>query len=263
MKKITFFTSFDRNFNISLVASLSKLICEAGHMVLPKDGEKPDFAVVLGGDGTMLAAAKKYAASSVPLLGINLGKLGYLTDAEAENAMCALKKLLEGNYEIEHRMMLEAEVENCDAGALLALNDIVIHRGQNPRPIRIWLGINGEYVDEFTADGLVVASPTGSTAYNLSAGGPLIKPDAQIMAITPICPHLLGGRPVVVSDTDEIMIRIDRLPQTTIANDGKPISCEKLAGDTVSLKIKAAEATTKIVRTNNMNFYERFRAKLR
>jgi len=262
MKKIAFFTNTDRDVENSLTTSLQKFIIESGH-TLTKGSEEPDFAVVLGGDGTMLTAAAQYAYSSVPILGINLGKLGYLTDAEVKNAQTSLKKLLDDNYEIEDRLMLEVEVDNCTDRPLLALNDVVVHRGQNPRPIRIWLGINNEYVDEFTADGVIVATPTGSTAYNLSAGGPLLKPDAKIMAITPVCPHLLGGRPVVVSATDEILIRIDNLPQTTIANDGQPISSDTLRADCVTIKIKASKHTTKIMRTNNMNFYETFRAKLR
>ncbi|MCL2169402.1 MAG: NAD(+)/NADH kinase [Defluviitaleaceae bacterium] len=259
MKKIAFFTNFDRDANGAVTERLKGFVREAGHVVF--DGENPDFMVVLGGDGTMLSAARHAARSGIPLLGVNLGQIGYLTDVDASEAEVSLAKLLSGQYAVEERMMLEAIFLNTTMSSILALNDIVIHRGTNPRPIELEIGINGAFMGKFRADGVVISTPTGSTAYNLSAGGPLLKPDAKMLAITPICPHSLSGRPAIVAHDDILTVCIDNLPQTTIDCDGEPVDLGSITG-TLSLKIKASRHTTNIIRTHSLSFYETFRIKM-
>ena len=159
-------------------------------------------------------------------------------------------------------MMLEVLPSNA-AGSFLALNDIVVHRGQNPRPISIRLTINGKFTNEFRADGVIAATPTGSTAYNLSAGGPLLKPDARMIAITPICSHSLNARPSVVSCTDNITIGIENLATTRIICDGESLSINTGAEDEIQLFVQSSKYTTSIVRTHNLSFYEIFRNKMK
>ncbi|MDR2167154.1 MAG: NAD(+)/NADH kinase [Clostridiales bacterium] len=259
MKKITFFTNNARDCGLAFTENLADFVRKSGHGVC--DGENPDFMVVLGGDGTMLAAARHVAARGIPLLGINLGKMGYLTDGDASDARESLQKLLAGDFKIERRMMLKVSI-NDSTKSHLALNDLCVHRGQNPRPIDIRLALNGEFMDDFCADGVIVATPTGSTAYSLSAGGPLLKPDAQMMAITPICPHSLSVRPAVVSCDDIITISIENLAMTSITCDGEPLETAAPEDAPIELIVQSSEYTTNIIRTHNMSFYETFRIKM-
>jgi NAD+ kinase len=266
MKKIAFFTNVYRDPDCAATMSLQTFVRQMGHKVASEADENPDFMVVLGGDGTMLAAARRAAPHGTPLLGINLGKIGYLADVDAESAMLSLQKLLDGDFTIEQRMMLKVTLggsTNSNGKEFLALNDIVVHRGQNPRPINIRLDINGKFMDEFCADGVIVATPTGSTAYNLSAGGPLLKPDARMIAITPICSHSLTGRPTVVSCADKITISIKSLAMTSIVCDGESMSAGMGNGEDLQLFVQSSKCTTNIVRTHNLSFYETFRNKMK
>ncbi|MCL2236027.1 MAG: NAD(+)/NADH kinase, partial [Defluviitaleaceae bacterium] len=138
--------------------------------------------------------------------------------------------------------------------------DITVHRGQNPRLVHCHIDLNGEYMDDFRADGVVIATPTGSTAYSLSAGGPLLKPDAQMIAITPICPHSLSGRPAVVSHQDIITIKLENSPDLMIAYDGEYILKSKQKF--IEITVQASEHTANIIRTCNLSFYELFRKKM-
>jgi len=256
--KISFYTNLEKDIDQRVTRQLEGFVGSNGHLVVGID-EEADATIVLGGDGTMLAAARRAADRGTPLLGINLGNVGYLTDVEEAQAQDAVGRLLSGDYRVERRMMLEARISGSNA-SLLALNDITVHRGQNPRLVHCHIDLNGEYMDDFRADGVVIATPTGSTAYSLSAGGPLLKPDAQMIAITPICPHSLSGRPAVVSHQDIITIKLENSPDLMIAYDGEYILKSKQKF--IEITVQASEHTANIIRTCNLSFYELFRKKM-
>ncbi|MDR2899349.1 MAG: NAD(+)/NADH kinase [Clostridiales bacterium] len=226
--------------------------------------EKSDTVIVLGGDGTILNAAQSAALYNVPLMGINLGTLGYLTDVEKGGWDKALNRLINGEYKTERRMMLEAFILNADKeyepyGRLMALNDICILRSDLSRMIDAEIYVNGDYIDTYRADGIIVATPTGSTAYNLSAGGPILKPDIELIAITPICPHKIYSRSAVISASD--LVCVDLSPDdgsAVLSLDGQR-NIKLKAGQTVEIR-KSALYTT-IIKTSNMSFYDILREK--
>lgn len=168
----------------------------------PAVADGSQLLLVLGGDGTMLAAARLAAPRGIPILPINMGSLGFLTSFTLEELYPALEETLAGKSSISQRVMLQAELVR--AGSVLesqnALNDVVIHKGALARMIQLELSINSDFVCRYRADGLIVSSPTGSTAYSLSAGGPIVHPAVEAFIITPICPHMLSDRPLVVRD---------------------------------------------------------------
>lgn len=224
---------------------------------------KSDFVVVLGGDGTILRVARKAAKYEVPILGINFGTLGYLADVERNDAYDALTKILDGDYTIEKRMMLEAYIDKkgFEHNINLALNEACITGLNFSRMIKLNVAINNKYVDTIRADGIIVSTPTGSTAYNLSAGGPILNPQTELMTITHICPHTLYSRPLVVAGDDEIRIKVvgDYNNNVQITCDGQ--NCVPLAdGDVVV--IKKSKYCTRIIKTTNRNFYDILRMKM-
>src|SRR3954464_6125664 len=169
-----------------------------------------DLVVVLGGDGTMISTARLVEAHEPLVLGINYGSLGYLTEFRIEEMFAALEMMFAGDYEVDHRVMLEAEHwregEKIAAGRVL--NDVVLNKSALARIIEIEVRFNGLFVNGFRSDGLIVATPTGSTAYNLSAGGPIVYPSMNAIVVTPICPFTLTNRPIVIPDTAEIELRL-------------------------------------------------------
>jgi len=166
------------------------------------------FWIVLGGDGTMLRYSHIAAIHNIPLLGINLGNLGFLTDAEKPEGLAAIAKVLAGDYETEKRLMLvvngHSAFDETNEADLLALNDVYVGTAGGLKTFSVY--VNNLLLDEIRADGVIVATPTGSTAYNLSAGGPILVPDGEMMVITPVCPHSLGTRSVVIGATDTVRI---------------------------------------------------------
>ena len=222
-----------------------------------------DFAIVLGGDGTMLSAANRAVYTGTPLLGINLGNIGYLTDVDKDLAKDAIRRVLNSEYTIESRIMLEAAIG--DSAPRLALNDITIYRGLSSRLIQCVVYINKEYMETFRADGMIIATPTGSTAYNLAAGGPILKPDAKMMVITPICPFTLSSRSTVISATDTISIHYDKNPTTIISFDGEGIILNEKTDcihEKFNISVSVSQYITKIIKTNNHSFYEILRKKI-
>jgi len=169
-----------------------------------------DLIVVLGGDGTMIASARMVGECDVLVLGINYGGLGYLTDFRIEELFPALEAIIAGDYEIDRRVMLDAELHHDGELAALGrvLNDVVINKSALARIIEIEVKLNGLFVNSFRSDGLIVSTPTGSTAYNLSAGGPILHPALAAIVVTPICPHTLSQRPLVVPASTEIRVRV-------------------------------------------------------
>ena len=214
-----------------------------------------DFIVVLGGDGTMLRAAQRAAFSDIPLLGVNLGTLGYLTDAEPDELEQTLHAVLQGRFSLEKRIMLQTDLN----GEWAALNDIVISRGLFSKLIRFQLFINGDYIDTIRADGVIVSTPTGSTAYNLSAGGPILKPDSEMMVITAICPHSLYLRPWVISSGDTVKLRVLNDADAILVMDGRNTATLE-AGRMLS--ISRSDKYTSIIKTKSFSFYEILRRKM-
>ncbi len=221
------------------------------------------FLAVLGGDGTILRAAGKAAPKGTPLLGLNMGTLGYLTDADAGQALTSLEKALNGDFVIERRMMLQAHVAGDKEGNMtrLALNDVCVLRGVFSAIVTVELCINGKFIDRYRGDGIIVSTPTGSTAYNLSAGGPILKPDAEMMAVTTICPHMIYARPLVVSADDVVGIKLCHVghAQGMLNLDGQN-QCSLAVGQKVT--IRRSNYYTSIMKTNNKSFFDILRQKM-
>ena len=221
-----------------------------------------DFVVVIGGDGTILRVARSAAIFDTPILGINFGTLGYLADVEKINATDAIEKVLNGDFTIENRMMLEPYVERgCVSHEInLALNEVCITNSVCSRMIKLSVEVNGEYFDTFRADGIIVSTPTGSTAYNLSAGGPILSPHTELMTITHICPHTLYARPFVIDGNDVVRIRVQsNYNNVQMSCDGQ--STVQMKNDDVII-VKKSRYVTRIIKTTNMNFYDILRRKM-
>lgn len=216
-----------------------------------------DFIVILGGDGTILRWAKKIAKYNKNILGINMGNLGYLTDVEKHEGFLAIEKVLNKEYNVEKRMMLSAYINDKE---YISLNEVNINNGNVSRMVKIGIDINNRFVDAFSADGLIISTPTGSTAYNLSAGGPILKPDTELIAITYVCPHALFSRPYVISANDEIKAYITNKESTAyLSLDGQesiPINYSD------SVYIKKSSFYTNIIKTTQLSFYDILRRKM-
>lgn len=224
-------------------------------------GRRSDLMLVFGGDGTMLRAAREVAGLSVPLLGINAGHLGFLTTVQADHLAQALKKLTSGKFEVEERDLLEATVQRGEERTThKALNDLVLSRGSGSRLIELEVKVNGELLTRYRCDGLIASSPTGSTAYSLAAGGAIVSPDAEVIMLTPICPHTLSIRPVVVNlrSTIQVTLLSERLV-ATLSADGQP-TVELARGDTVT--IRRCERTLRWLRLEGTSFFSTLRQKL-
>jgi NAD+ kinase len=222
-----------------------------------------DLIVVLGGDGTMIGTARMIGDHSVPVLGINYGHLGYLAEFRVEEMFEALESILAGNYRIDHRVMLAVELFRGAKQTLhsRALNDVVINKSARARIICIEGYLNHQFINQFRADGLIVSTPTGSTAYNLSAGGPVIYPSMNAVVMTPICPFTLSNRPIVVPD--DALIELDlKTPdeEVTLTLDGQ-IGVPLMVGDHVL--IRKSRTTFNIVQPTNRNYFDVLREKLR
>ena len=222
--------------------------------------------IVLGGDGTMLQAANDLARCDLPILGVNLGNLGFLTDIDKKQLYPALHQLIEDNYTLEKRMLIDGKYvnEKGDTVSNLALNDVVINKGHCYHLVCVKVYINGKLLDIYIADGIIVSSPTGSTGYNLSAGGPVMVPSMKAMIITPICPHSLNNRSLVVSAEDEIVLEIGNTREN--GHDEGILIMDGMVQRTLytgeSIKIKQAMDHIKLIKLNGMNFFDVFHNKL-
>ncbi len=180
--------------------------------------------MVLGGDGTMLSAARSLASSGVPLVGINQGRLGFMTDIALESMTDKMASILAGKYALEPRTMLTAEVSRADRSvfAATALNDVIVTKGASGRLIELVVRIDGQFVYDLRSDGVIVATPTGSTAYALSSNGPIIQPNVPALALVPISPHTLSNRPIAVSDGCAVEVTLKRGADARLQCDGQP-----------------------------------------
>ncbi|MBP5305994.1 MAG: NAD(+)/NADH kinase [Lachnospiraceae bacterium] len=222
--------------------------------------------IIIGGDGTMIQAARELVRFDLPIIGIDLGTLGYLAEVEPDDIEDALDRLFSGEYHIEERMLLEGTVitEGKESYKGHALNDIVLGRSGFSRIITVKVKANDQLLGNYRGDGIIIATPTGSTAYNLSAGGPILLPNAGAFAITPICPHSLDMRSVVVSATDEINITVmqskkSQNEEVVVSFDGNN-GLLLTTGDTV--RIKRAEDTTKLIKLDEGGFINNLREKI-
>jgi len=226
------------------------------------DCARSDLVVVLGGDGTLLAAAREAAPHGTPLLGVDLGSFGFLAAEPAERLLDHLDELLAGQFEVERRIMLQVAVPS--AAPTLALNDVVVSRALHGRMIRIFTSLDDDHIATFPVDGLIVATATGSTAYNLSAGGPIIDSRMAAMVLTPICPHTLYSRPLVVPAEARVTLRLEgdgKAEQDAVVHvDGHEAGMLR-QGAEVSIRRAAHDAL--LVRLGESRFYERLRDKLR
>ena len=219
--------------------------------------------LVLGGDGTLLAAARVAAAKGIPILPINMGSLGFLTSFRLEELYPALEDILAGRVTISERVMLHVELHR--AGKVLdkqsVLNEVVINKGALARMIELELIIDSDFVCRYRADGLIVASPTGSTAYSLSAGGPIVHPAVESFIITPICPHTLSDRPVIVRDSSAIDVKLsvgtESVFLTLDGQKGIPLQA------TDRVRISRAQELLKLIQTPNKSYFEILRSKLK
>lgn len=225
-----------------------------------------ECAIVLGGDGTIIQAAHDLMDKSIPILGINLGTLGFLAEIERNNLYEALDSLFTGDCNIEDRMMLRGYIHRNSLQAYTgaALNDIVITRSGFSRIISFSVYVNDELVDRYRGDGVIISTPTGSTGYSLSSGGPVVKPDSKAMIITPICPHSLTARSIVVSWDDRIKIRIDKSKKTqeeeAIATFDGRMAILLQTEDVID--ICRAREETRLVKINQTSFFEILRTKI-
>ena len=282
MNKFCIITNPDKDMNYDMTRQIIKYLKEHGKecYFAPslQDGyenyytdssaipEGTECAIVLGGDGTIIQAANDLVHRRMPILGINLGTLGFLAEIEKQYTFDALDCLIRDQYETEIRQMLDGVIVNESTQGYhgFALNDIVITRTGFSRIITMEVYVNGESVASYRGDGVIISTPTGSTGYNLSAGGPVIKPDTQATIITPICPHSLNARSIIVSANDEIQVRIGKSKKTQLEEaiatfDGRK-NIQLKAEDTVVVQ-KAIEGT-RLIKISKNSFFDILRTKL-
>jgi NAD+ kinase len=222
-----------------------------------------DVLMALGGDGTMIATARLVSGRGTPVLGVNLGTLGYLAEFSVEDAIPALEFVIRGEYEIDRRIMLDWQVirDGDQVGAGSTLNDVVVNKSALARIIDIDFTVGSHYVTTYRADGLIIATPTGSTAYNLSAGGPIVAPGAEVMIISPICPHALTNRPLVLPDYAEIKLRLNTREQEVMLTSDGQTGMPLMAEDRVMIRKSAKTFNT--ISTKDRDYFQILRNKLK
>lgn len=233
---------------------------ELHYDLIPEDTE---CILVLGGDGTLIRAVRKTRKTNIPLIGVNLGTLGYLCELETDNVYQAIDQLMQDNCTIEERLMIKGYRKNSENGRT-ALNDIVIHRTGVMALLRLNVYVNGEFLVTYDGDGVIISTPTGSTGYNLSAGGPIIEPGANILALTPINAHSLNSKGIILKDDD--VIEIEMVARRGIEDEAAFVSCD---GDRVAkllvgdrFVVERANHTIKICKVNKQSFLETMRKKM-
>jgi NAD+ kinase len=244
-----------------------EFITEGQHMDIKVDGifEGDDFdvdyAISMGGDGTLLKTAARVHSKDTPIIGINIGRLGFLADVAPSEIETAISDIYAGNYRVDEHSVIKIETpgEEKLESSPFALNDIAILKRDNASMISIRASINGEYVTTYQADGLIVTTPTGSTAYNLSNGGPIIAPGTGTLCLTAVAPHSLNIRPIVVPDSSVISLKVEsRSHSVLVAVDGKSTSLH----DGTEVRISKAKHTVRIIRFSDRKYYSTLREKM-
>ena len=275
MERFLIVTNDGKDTEQTVTRQVVKLLEEAGKacILCQKDENKKiiessvpkevDCAVVIGGDGSLIEVARLFWEKEIPILGVNMGTLGYLTEVEVGGIDAAVRQLAAGDYVLERRMMLKGIFE--DGRSDVSLNDIVVSRKGELHIIHFRLYVNGELLNDYEADGVVLSTPTGSTAYNLSAGGPIVEPTASLIVITPICSHALNTRSIVLSSDDEIVIEIGpgrngSREEVYVAVDGADAVSLK-TGDKVT--VRKSSASTTMIKLSKVSFLETLRGKMK
>jgi len=241
---------------------------EASHLVNQPDSQalplppEIEFIVLMGGDGTLLSVARRYGQKGIPILGVNVGGLGFLTEVSLSELYPVLEQILAGQYEVEERMMLHATIfrqgqafweEN-------VLNDAVINKGALARIVELTTWIDGEYLTTYRADGLIISTPTGSTAYTLSAGGPIVYPTLRHVILLPICPHTLSNRPIILPETVTVAVTLDKKAEDVYLTVDGQVGQALEADD--RLEIKCAPHHLRLIKSPRRSHFEILRAKL-
>lgn len=254
-----------RKLNVILEDDTATLLDSpvAARRSLGEIGQEIDVAIVIGGDGTLLNVARHLADFEVPLIGVNLGRLGFLTDIPAENMIAELSRILDGDYQAEERCLLSADIVRNEetVHAAKAFNDVIVNKGELARLIEFETYLDGSFVNSMLADGIIVATPTGSTAYALSAGGPLLHPTLGAIVLVPICPHTLSDRPIVVSSDSvvEIVMTGTRNQRANVTFDGQ-VHYPLQEHDRIS--VRRAPKAVRLWHPTGRNHFDVLRAKL-
>jgi len=248
----------DRPFYDFLVEKQKLSVCATS--VFEGDGFDADFVVSMGGDGTFLRAASRVGDKQIPILGVNMGRLGFLADVLPGEIEDAVKAVYASEYTLEDHVAIQLEVDGVTMRENpFALNDISVLKRDNASMISIRASVNGEYLVTYLADGLIVSTPTGSTAYSLSNGGPIIVPNAGILCLTPVAPHSLNVRPIVVPDDSEITLEVEsRSHSLLVAADGR----SEALHDGMKLTIRKAPYCVRIVKRNGVRYFSTLREKM-
>jgi NAD+ kinase len=254
----------DRKIGV-FIDEQTQAVVGANGPALPREElvDKVDLLIVLGGDGTLLAVARALAGRSVPILAVNLGGLGFLSSVTLDELYPVLETILAGEHLTSERMMLEAEIihSNKPAERLTALNDAVANKAALARMLDLDVHVDQHHVGRYRADGLIIATPTGSTAYSLAAGGPIIHPDIDAFVITPICPHMLTNRPLVIPDTARVEVRFPATGEPVFLTIDGQIGFQLQPQDRVV--ITKASTKVQVIRPPRKTYYEILRSKLR
>ena len=252
-----------RSIEVLLDTTSATLLSEPGGIQKTQLAGKADVLLVLGGDGTMLNAARLAAERSIPILGVNMGGLGFLTEVRLDNLYPSLDRVFANDFVLDERLMLKAHVhrhgETVARGTVL--NDIVISKGTLARMIELKIAIQGQFVTNLRGDGLIVGTPTGSTAYSLSAGGPIMNPAVQSLILTPICPHTLTHRPLIVPGNVEVEVTLTSKDDGAMATLDGQVGVAMTQGDTAV--IHASEYRTRLIRFPESHYYDVLREKLK
>jgi len=260
----------DHGFKVYVTGTVFDKLCqripgrEEGITPFKVGRDRVDLIIVLGGDGSMLQTARMLNPDPTPLLGVNLGNVGFLTELEIDDLPAAVKQLRAGEFRLEERMMLSVAVVRGDARVFsgVALNDVVITRGTMARIIRLRTFINKENVLDTSADGLIVASPTGSTAYSLSAGGPIVHPGLNCLIITPICPHTLSSRSVITPSDEQLTVEVEAdHAEIMLTVDGQ-VSYPLRPGDRIAIG-RAVHGCTLVRLKERLGFHEVLHSRLK
>jgi len=275
MNRFLIVTNDGKDTDYKVTNKIKQLLEDAGKtcVLCEKDVEKKivkdaipediDCAIVIGGDGSLIEVARALPGHDIPILGVNMGTLGYLTEVEVSHIDEAIAKVIAEDFATENRMMLEGVFDNGDRD--ICLNDIIVSRKGALRVIHFDLFVDGELLNSYEADGVIISTPTGSTAYNLSAGGPIVQPTASMIVITPICSHALNTSSVVLSADAEIVIRVSEgrngtTEEVLVAFDGAD-TVTLFTGETVT--IRKSLAATKIMKLSKVSFLEILRRKMK
>ncbi len=252
-----------RNIDVVLDNTSATLLGEQGGLQKTQLAQKADVLLVLGGDGTMLNAARLAGERGIPILGVNMGGLGFLTEVRLDNLFPSLERVFANEYVLDERLMLSTHIhrhgETVAKGVVL--NDVVVSKGTLARMIEMKISIQGQFVTKLRGDGLIVSTPTGSTAYSLSAGGPIINPGVHALILTPVCPHTLTHRPLIVQDDVEIDVTLTSKDEGAMATLDGQVGVALTQGDSVVLKV--SEYKTRLIRFPESNYYDVLREKLK